>query len=901
MHKTNYINKCSIWVNILCALLVVAGVTIGAESAVKAFAQTYNTIEEAVETKNVVYLYQGAASGKKAVFAELKSGVKWDFSVDQTSSVKNIAQISYSITAETELDIDELVEIHNGVITFTGSDKAMKKLLGERVDIKYTLRANDLSTKDYTLELWFVEDSYAIDGRSSQLIGEGESETVNLFTGSREFIEAAWTSSNPEIISVEAVKSDKGYSAVITGKKTGTATITATIKTDSAYTAVSREYTVNWKPGKGVLNFEKVTLLTGEKVQLLPSDIPEKSKVTYSSNKKSVASVDSKTGMITAKKAGKATVTATIKAPKTQYAPSSTYKIKCTVTVKKAGKVTDVSNAKELAAAFGNGKGGSIRLIKDIKDFNTTVTVNSGEYRFDLNGHSITGNGLDKSGLIMVNGGTLYVLDTKGKGTMANLGGQEALGCKKGKLYVFGGGYAAVSYCVCIEGGNVKLYGGTFNGMSRAILMLGGNLSVYGGKYVNTEDYDSAPWLYFYDALDISADAKSAVINGGTFEGCGAVSVNAENAKVEINHGSFIADVDGVCVNSGELTINGGSFGGSSEDSCNIVVRPIWSDAAVTINGGLFDCSLHNLSAQNESYVFVNGGIFTQEDLGWDNPAVKIYDTLCGVVQIAAGVIPEKDINDETPAGRKLIATTFTDNGTKYKPGMVLKTPDDAYSAFNDACDNLYKHFEFYCDKDIYNIINYYAVDYWMEYRHGNVDAAYDFDSTKKMYVVTFDMDYATNYALDKISKNPAAAKNASKKVNAYSDTIDDILKSCIKKGMSDKEKVTAIHDYMCRAYKYDYTFKSASYTVEGLLDNKTGVCQAYALLFKTLCRRAGIECDTIEGFAGAPGEEGLHMWNRVYIDGKALYCDVTFDDSASTTRWLLKDEKTFYGYGYHY
>ena len=69
--------------------------------------------------------------------------------------------------------------------------------------------------------------------------------------------------------------------------------------------------------------------------------------------------------------------------------------------------------------------------------------------------------------------------------------------------------------------------------------------------------------------------------------------------------------------------------------------------------------------------------------------------------------------------------------------------------------------------------------------------------------------------------------------------------------------------------------------------------------MYKSLCRRVGIECYTIEGVAGNPAE--LHMWNCVVIDKKQLFVDVTFDDTAGTNQWCLKDEKTFYSDGLHY
>ena len=75
------------------------------------------------------------------------------------------------------------------------------------------------------------------------------------------------------------------------------------------------------------LNKKSVTLKVGDKTTLKAKNVPKGKKISWKSNKKTVASVTSK-GVITAKKQGKAKITATI--AKKQYS--------CSVTVKKKKK-----------------------------------------------------------------------------------------------------------------------------------------------------------------------------------------------------------------------------------------------------------------------------------------------------------------------------------------------------------------------------------------------------------------------------------------------------------------------------------------------------------------------------------------------------------------------------------
>lgn len=92
--------------------------------------------------------------------------------------------------------------------------------------------------------------------------------------------------------------------------------------------------------GKIVLNKTKAVLMEGESVQLRLKHVPEGRAVRWSSSQKSVAAVSGK-GMVTAKKAGKAKITAAV----------GKKKYHCAVTVKKFALThTENKNASEVKA-----------------------------------------------------------------------------------------------------------------------------------------------------------------------------------------------------------------------------------------------------------------------------------------------------------------------------------------------------------------------------------------------------------------------------------------------------------------------------------------------------------------------------------------------------------------------
>ena len=130
---------------------------------------------------------------------------------------------------------------------------------------------------------------------------------------------ASWTSSNKKIVTVS--KSGK-----ITAKKVGKATITVKTKLGAKATL---QVTVQKKAvqlKKISVNKTKVTLKKGKtfKIVATKSPITAQDKVTFKTNNKKVATVNSK-GVVKAKKAGKATIT--VKAGKKTK--------KVTITVKK--------------------------------------------------------------------------------------------------------------------------------------------------------------------------------------------------------------------------------------------------------------------------------------------------------------------------------------------------------------------------------------------------------------------------------------------------------------------------------------------------------------------------------------------------------------------------------------
>lgn len=110
-----------------------------------------------------------------------------------------------------------------------------------------------------------------------------------------------------------------------------------------------------------------------------------------------------------------------------------------------------------------------------------------------------------------------------------------------------------------------------------------------------------------------------------------------------------------------------------------------------------------------------------------------------------------------------------------------------------------------------------------------------------------------------------------------YEQRVNAILAEIIKDGMTEKQKVKAIHDWIINNTEYDKTYKIHD-GYETLVNGK-GVCQGYAELAKKMFTQAGINSIMISGKADNGTLVGSHAWNLVNINGKWRHVDVTWDD----------------------
>ena len=94
---------------------------------------------------------------------------------------------------------------------------------------------------------------------------------------------------------------------------------------------------------------------------------------------------------------------------------------------------------------------------------------------------------------------------------------------------------------------------------------------------------------------------------------------------------------------------------------------------------------------------------------------------------------------------------------------------------------------------------------------------------------------------------------------------------------LNDVDKVMAVHDYLIDHIEYAYShIVRRAY---GALIEGKAVCQGYAQSFQKILSNLNIEGHTVIGW-NISDDPVLHEWNRVKLDGKWYYIDLTWDDT---------------------
>lgn len=127
-------------------------------------------------------------------------------------------------------------------------------------------------------------------------------------------------------------------------------------------------------------------------------------------------------------------------------------------------------------------------------------------------------------------------------------------------------------------------------------------------------------------------------------------------------------------------------------------------------------------------------------------------------------------------------------------------------------------------------------------------------------------------------------------------DKVRAAVAEAVTEDMTDIEKITALHDWLCRNAEYNRTDTNnrANHTDASIFFSGTTVCEGYARAYDLLLQEAGIESCCV-GNAD-------HEWNIVKVGGQCFHIDTTWDDGdVIKYSWFMKsDSELKNAGGYH-
>ena len=115
-----------------------------------------------------------------------------------------------------------------------------------------------------------------------------------------------------------------------------------------------------------------------------------------------------------------------------------------------------------------------------------------------------------------------------------------------------------------------------------------------------------------------------------------------------------------------------------------------------------------------------------------------------------------------------------------------------------------------------------------------------------------------------------------------------------------ERAAVEYAHDFILTGVKYDKLEKLYAHEINGPLCHGIGVCEGISKAVQAILSCLDVPCTTVI----APSvfrENQNHAWNIVWLNGKPLHLDATFDLSESertkkkSKRWFLLPDERFY------
>lgn len=273
-----------------------------------------------------------------------------------------------------------------------------------------------------------------------------------------------------------------------------------------------------------------------------------------------------------------------------------------------------------------------------------------------------------------------------------------------------------------------------------------------------------------------------------------------------------------------------------------------------------------------------------QEDL-LEADLAKVVDKVLSENPIAAYAVEKVDYELGTNSGKAAVAVDISYLHGRYELLRLqhYKTVDDAVPAITgalDSCDpGVVFLIEQYTDTDFSQLVEDYAEENPQTVMELPEVSAVIYPEAGSSRVVELKFTYQTSRESLRSMQSQVQPVFASAALYVSGDS-------------QDHEKLSQLCSFLME--RYDYKIETSITPTYSLLRHGVGDCKAFALVYASMCRRAGLECLTV---AGTRAGEAWY-WNIVK-DGEAwFHVDLLSPDGAGF-RELSDEEMESYVWDY--
>lgn len=247
---------------------------------------------------------------------------------------------------------------------------------------------------------------------------------------------------------------------------------------------------------------------------------------------------------------------------------------------------------------------------------------------------------------------------------------------------------------------------------------------------------------------------------------------------------------------------------------------------------------------------------------------------------LKALIVSKNDLVIKEPNSYKV---DYTFENFNYKISYVPYNKEELIDIYFNVLNNGYNEFTFYCPK---------------EYKSCTKDVESIGNDSKLMSNIN---NYVHPYNSFKTIKTKVSSNNeitleiqkkySEEKINKINELVNNVISELDLNNIDDLTKIERIHNYILNHTVYDKNTNNFDInSAYGSLIEGHAVCSGYADAFSIFMN--------IYKIPNIRVSSENHLWNLVYINGKWLHIDITWDDSENNkydnNYFLITKEKLF-------